>query len=142
MKKLTITIPITPTPWQRPKTRVVKGWVQHYEPAKTKNYEKAIADYYKQSSRGFKFDKDQAVIVNMVFGMPIPKSAPKVKQVNMCKGNIRHTKRPDVDNLVKAVLDALNGVAWEDDSQIVRLSASKEYSSEPYVYLYIHESVD
>lgn len=142
LKKLTITVPIAPVPKGRPRFRAFEGKVHTFTPSKTAAYEKKIADYYKQSSKNFKFEKDQAVFVNIVFGMPIPKSAPKVKQVNMCKGNIKHTKKPDVDNLVKAVLDALNGVAWEDDSQIVRLSASKEYSAEPYVYLYIHESVE
>lgn len=142
MKKINITIPITPVAWQRPKTSIVNGWVHHYSPAKTRQYEEAIAEYYKQSTRRFKFDKEQAVCVNLVFGMPIPKSIPKSRKEAMKEGVIRHIKRPDVDNLAKSVLDALNGVAWEDDSQIVRLSTSKEYSTEPYVYIYIHESVD
>lgn len=142
LKKITITFPMLPIPKGRPRARKCSNHIQIFTPQKTKEFEKAIAEYYKQSTKGFQFDKDQPIIVNLVFGMPIPKSAPKVKQVNMCKGNIKHTKKPDIDNLVKSVLDGLNGVAWEDDSQIVRLSASKEYSSEPYIYLYIHESVD
>jgi Holliday junction resolvase RusA-like endonuclease len=60
----------------------------------------------------------------------------------MQNGAIKHIKKPDTDNLLKAVLDGLNGIAWADDSQVIRVSASKEYSTEPYVYLYIHESVD
>lgn len=142
MKKLSITVPIAPVAKGRPRFRAFGGRVHTFTPAKTSAYEKQIADYYLQSSMGFKFDRDQALYVSIIFGMPVPKSTPKWKQVEMFKGAIRHTKKPDVDNLVKAVLDALNGVAWEDDSQIVRLSASKEYSSEPYVFLYIHESVD
>lgn len=38
-----------------------------------------------------------------------------------------HTKKPDVDNCVKAVLDAMNGIVWIDDAQIVSLLARKEY---------------
>ena len=142
LKKINITIPITPVAWQRPKTSIINGWVHHYSPAKTKNYEKAIADYYKQATRGFRFDKDEPICVNLVFGMPIPQSTPKSRREAMREGVIRHTKRPDVDNLAKSVLDALNGVAWEDDSQIVRLSVSKQYRETPDVYIYIHESVD
>lgn len=142
LKKITITFPMLPIPKGRPRARKCSNHIQMFTPQKTKRFEKAIAEYYEQSTKGFQFDKDQPIIVNLVFGMPIPSSAPKSRQQAMAQGILRHTKRPDIDNLVKSVLDGLNGVAWVDDSQIVRLSASKEYSSEPYVYLYIHESVD
>ncbi len=129
-------------PKGRPRARSFAGRIQIFTPQKTLDFERAIAEYYQQSTKAFMFEKDQPICVNVVFGMPIPKSIPKSRQDAMAQGIIRHTKRPDIDNLIKSVLDALNGVAWVDDSQIVRLSASKEYSSEPYVYLYIHESVD
>lgn len=45
------------------------------------------------------------------------------------------TVRPDLDKLVRAVLDALTGVAYEDDSQVIRLSASKRYGLEPGVLI-------
>lgn len=38
------------------------------------------------------------------------------------------TKRPDLDNLQKSVFDALNKVAWKDDSQIIRVHAEKNFS--------------
>ena len=44
-------------------------------------------------------------------------------------GKLLPTKKPDVDNVAKSVLDALNGVAWLDDSQVVRLEISKSYSA-------------
>lgn len=138
MKKLTIRIPIDPVAKGRPRFTRFGG---AYTPTKTKKYETAIAEYYTQASKGFTFE-DTPVCVNIVFGMPIPKSAPKSRREAMQVGVIRHTKKPDLDNLAKAVLDALNEIAWKDDSQIVRLSVMKEYSSEPYVYLYIHEDVD
>jgi len=42
---------------------------------------------------------------------------------------VPHTKKPDIDNLAKAVLDALNGVAWHDDSQIYQLHIIKYYGN-------------
>ena len=42
-----------------------------------------------------------------------------------------HTKKPDVDNCIKFVLDCLNGLAWKDDCQIVAVSGQKEYSGAP-----------
>ena len=71
--------------------------------------------------------------------MPIPKSTPKSRKAAMLEKIIQHTKKPDLDNLQKAVLDALNGTAWEDDSQIVRITAEKKYTDDPYVYLYMNE---
>ena len=58
---------------------------------------------------------------------PLPKSAPKSRDGEW------DTHRPDLDNVVKAVLDALNGVAYEDDAQVVRIAATKarRYRGEP-----------
>ena len=142
MKKITLRIPIEPVAWQRPKTRLVNGWVKHYSPIKTKTYEQRIGEYWKEATKGFKFDRDQALFVDMVFGLPIPKNTSKRKKEEMNNGTIKHIKKPDTDNLLKAVLDGLNDIAWVDDSQVIRISASKKYSTEPYVYVYIHESVD
>lgn len=139
VKKFNITIPITPVPKARPRfTR----YGHTYTPKKTADYEKAVAEYWRQATKGFQYDREQALIVNLVFGMPIPKSTSKAKTELMANGTIRPTKKPDVDNLAKAVMDALNGVAWVDDSQVVRVSIFKEYAKEPYVYIYIHDDVE
>lgn len=139
MKSLTVWFPIEPAPKGRPRfTKFGKT----YTPKKTQDYEKKIADYFRSHPQRFKFEKDIPVAVNLVFGMPIPKNTPKSRKDAMIEGIIKHTKRPDVDNMTKAVLDALNGLAWTDDSQIVRLTVTKEYTREPYVYLYMYEYTD
>lgn len=139
MKKFNITIPIAPVPKARPRfTR----YGHTYTPDKTKNYEKAIAEYWQQATNGFQYDKEQPLVVNLVFGMPIPKSTSKSKTELMANGTIRPTKKPDVDNLAKAVMDGLNGVAWADDSQVVKVSIYKEYAKEPYVYIYVHDDAE
>ena len=48
-------------------------------------------------------------------------------------GEIKPTKKPDIDNVIKAILDGLNEVAYKDDAQVVNVSASKYYSDEPRV---------
>jgi Holliday junction resolvase RusA-like endonuclease len=48
-----------------------------------------------------------------------------------------HTSRPDLDNLIKTVLDALNGIAYTDDKQIVRLGATKAYGTDPKILISI-----
>jgi Holliday junction resolvase RusA-like endonuclease len=50
---------------------------------------------------------------------------------------IRPTKKPDADNILKAVLDALNGLAYNDDSQIVSARIEKLYSDNPRVEIVI-----
>lgn len=54
-----------------------------------------------------------------------PASASKKRKLDMCAGRIRHTIKPDVDNVLKAVEDALNGLAYADDAQIVETHAIK-----------------
>ena len=52
--------------------------------------------------------------------------APRKKDI----GEPKHT-RPDLDNLCKQIMDAANGVLWEDDSQVFSLFASKRWGEEP-----------
>ncbi len=59
--------------------------------------------------------------------MPIPASMPKKK----LKADVQHTKKPDLDNLIKFVKDCANGVLWHDDSQVNNIQASKLYSVSP-----------
>lgn len=77
-----------------------------------------------------------ALELNLTFCMPIPKSISKKKREQL------HyvTKKPDVDNLAKAVMDAINQVGiWEDDSQVSRLVVGKIYSDEPRCIISIRE---
>ena len=138
MKHYSLTIPITPESKQRPGfTKFGKA----YTPKKTRDYEKKISDYFSSHLNVGTFNKDVPIVVNLIFGMPIPKSTSKKRVKVMLEGAIKPTKKPDIDNMQKAVLDALNGLAWEDDSQIVKVTAEKEYAVNPYVHLYVHEAI-
>lgn len=59
---------------------------------------------------------------------PIPESYSKSKKRRIEDGEIKHTKRPDVDNCAKAILDALNEVAYKDDAKIVESRITKHYA--------------
>ncbi|WP_153905122.1 RusA family crossover junction endodeoxyribonuclease, partial [Acinetobacter baumannii] len=63
----------------------------------------------------------------------IPKSFSKKKTVQAEAREIRPTSKPDVDNYVKGIKDALNKVIWKDDSQIVSIVAEKFYSQKPRI---------
>lgn len=59
--------------------------------------------------------------------------------MQMMAGTIKPTKRPDLDNYMKQVMDALNGVVYLDDSQIVEVEASKIYAAEPRIRVIIFD---
>jgi len=71
------------------------------------------------------------------FFMPIPASASNKQRLLMEGCAIPHTKKPDLDNLIKFVKDCANGIIWQDDSQVVSLVASKAYHPQPATELFI-----
>ena len=73
------------------------------------------------------------------FFMPIPKSTSKKKKAQMMRGEIKHVKKPDVDNMLKFVCDCLNGIVWKDDSQVYIKHAAKIYSDNPMTKITVYE---
>lgn len=136
MKKTELFFPYEPKPKGRPKfTRIGHA----YTPKATRDYEKQIRDFYKENASDY---YDSPIKVSLVFYMPIPKSISKKKMELMKSGVIRHTKKPDSDNLAKAVLDGINGVAFEDDKLITELRIKKRYGSVVGTAMVITEDVD
>jgi crossover junction endodeoxyribonuclease RusA len=79
---------------------------------------------------------DGAVWVSLLFVMPRPAATPK-------RSTPQAVKRPDLDKLTRAVFDALSGVVWRDDSQVVQLVASKRLASleeQPGVNIRVRQS--
>lgn len=100
-----------------------------YTPKKTKEYEEHIKQEWRKN--GYKEPLKGAVAVSIRFCRGIQKSGSKAVRMKKILGQIKPTVKPDLDNYIKAVLDGLNGLAWVDDSQIVEITASKEYSEKP-----------
>ena len=71
---------------------------------------------------------------------PIPKSTSLVKKEAMLSGEILPAKYPDIDNIMKAICDSLNGLAYEDDRQVVSCSVMKKYGPTPQVTVTIQEA--
>lgn len=101
-----------------------------YTPQTTRDYERLVAQEYKAQVKAY-FSKGCPISVDITAYMPIPKSASKAKRAEMQSGQIKPIGKPDIDNICKAVLDALNGVAYADDTQVVKIRAEKLYSTEP-----------
>jgi Holliday junction resolvase RusA-like endonuclease len=110
---------------------------QVYTTDGTSNYETLVGFSYRNSARGYKFTSPVRVTVR-AFHKP-PKSKSKRVVEDMLNGRILPTKKPDADNVAKIVLDGLNKVAWEDDTQVVEMMVIKRYGEEPMVAVTIEE---
>lgn len=107
-------------------------------PPKTRAYEDFIKwEYTRQCNYFFKDKTMLKMEINAFFKVPSSKS--KKQKEKMLNNEIRPTKKPDMDNIVKAVADALNKVAYIDDSQIVECIVKKYYSKEPRIEIFIEE---
>ena len=71
------------------------------------------------------------ITLKTTFVMPIVKSTSKKARIQIKEGILKHTKKPDLDNLVKFCKDCLNGTVWRDDSQVWFLIADKQYGEVP-----------
>lgn len=69
----------------------------------------------------------------------IPKSKSKKAKELMSNQVTRPTKKPDADNIAKAILDSLNGIAYKDDSQVVELIVIKYYAENGFVKVTLEE---
>lgn len=106
---------------QRP--RVTKNCT--YTPRKTVEYERLIREsWYYQSRESIEGGKPIRLSMTAWFG--IPNSYPKKLKAKL--PNTPHMKKPDVDNIIKAVLDACNGSVFDDDKQVVCIQATKLYT--------------
>lgn len=111
-----------------------------YTPARTRDYEELIAARALEAMKGRQLiPRDVPLRVTIVAVFSVPVSWPKKKRLAALQGVLRHTRKPDYDNVGKAVCDALNGIVFEDDCQIVSGEVEKVYGPEPMVRIFIEE---
>ena len=106
-----------------------------YTPESTRIYEEEIKLRYKEKFKNEMLDGNIAV---EVFINKKPASYLGIKKYNKLLGKYCNIK-PDTDNVVKAVLDALNGVAYADNKNVVEIYAVKKYSTESSVVIRLYE---
>ena len=126
------TIPGPPRGKGRPRAFKRGNHIAMYTDNKTAAYENLVALACKESMKGGPM-LDGPVTVMVFAHFPVAKSASKTAQKAMLEGRIFPTKKPDLDNVGKAVLDGLNGVAFVDDAQVCHLTMNKIYSDAPKV---------
>jgi Holliday junction resolvase RusA-like endonuclease len=132
---IAITVPGAPVPKGRPRLSTIGGHARAFTPAKTRRYEDLIRLEAGRVMEG----RDQLqgpTVVRIRAFMPTPQAIAKHKAKGPAaeSGQLRPITKPDADNFAK-VIDALNGIVWPDDNQVVELTVSKFYSSRPRLEL-------
>jgi len=111
-----------------------------YEKEDITNYKKKVSYAAKQVIKK-PIEKGIPLKIEVSFYMKTPKVISNVKKnaSNIDNELIRVTKKPDIDNLLKAILDGLNGIAFDDDNQITDVILKKRYSFDPRTEILITE---
>ena len=104
----------------------------------------AYEDYIKwlwTSKHDTMIHADTPIKISVIAYFGIPKSYSKKKKEACYTHKLKPTKKPDTDNILKIVCDALNGIAYYDDKQIVEATVKKLYSVDEKEYLTIEVEV-
>ena len=109
-----------------------------YTPTNSKDYELLVKQYFKIKYPRF-VPLENRLAVKIIATFKVPKTTTKKDREQIEKGLISPTKKPDIDNIVKIILDALNQMAFKDDTQITKLEVEKVYGEEEKVYVAIEE---
>ena len=129
-------IPGKPKGKTRP--RFSKGGKNTYTDKGTREYEEKVAEAFREA--GGTMANYAAIKIRAYY--LIPQKTRKDILAGMISGKIRPAKKPDLDNVLKIIMDALTGVAFEDDNQIVQAYIEKMYGEEPRVEVTLYEPAE
>ncbi|MGH8381762.1 RusA family crossover junction endodeoxyribonuclease [Pseudomonas sp.] len=129
-------VPGEPVGKGRPRIGKVGNHARMFTPAKTASYEGLIALAGTNAMAGRTL-LEGAVMVELRIVMAVPQSKSKKWKSQALAGEIFPTKKPDMDNVIKAIYDGLNGVVWKDDVQVVDAFVRKRYGETPGVHVKI-----
>ncbi len=120
----------------RPRMNTITGIT--YTPNSTKDYENLIRQYFK-----IKYPKmvplENRIHIKIDAYFKVPKNTSKKNAELMLKNEISPAKKPDIDNVTKVVLDALNKMAFKDDNQITKIEVQKLYGEEEKIVIGFEE---
>ena len=126
MPSQVIVVPGKPIAKGRPRFTKIGNFVKVYSPQAKE--EKAVTKEIRSQWRLKPLDCP--VVVSMAFLMPITQASKKAV-ASMLSGATKHTKKSDIDNLIKLYLDCMTGVVYKDDSQVYEVEANKAFGQVP-----------
>jgi len=135
---VTFTVPGVPVGKGRPKFSRHGDQVRVRTPEKTANYENLVKLAAAAAMAG-SHPLERPVALSLTLNMPIPASWSNKRRDLAARGLIGATVKPDLDNVCKAVTDAMNGIVYLDDKQIVSAVIVKQYATVPHVEVRVSE---
>lgn len=132
MKQIVFTVPGQPIAKGRAKFARRGNFVTTYTPKETVQYENLVR-LAAQEAMGTAEPFDQPMSLTVAIYLPIPQSWSKKKQEKARAGLVGATKKPDADNVLKALKDGMNGVVYVDDARITDVVLQKRYAAAPRV---------
>ncbi|AZD50526.1 RusA family crossover junction endodeoxyribonuclease [Pseudomonas chlororaphis] len=118
----------------RPRVSTIGGHARMFTPKKTANYETLIAMAAQQAMQDRELITGP-VLLEMKILVSVAASWSKKKAAAALAGQVMPTKKPDADNVLKAICDGINGIVFKDDVQVVNVSMSKRFAETPGVYV-------
>ena len=129
MKPILFTVPIVPKAQKRARACSRGRFASVYKDASQRDYEETI--YAHLSDYQPEMPIDEPICVTIIAYLPIPKSMSKKKTKQAQEGDLPHMKTPDVDNLLKNILDCMTKMEfWIDDKIIQEATVQKRYTDE------------
>jgi len=132
-------VPGAPRGKGRPRFRRAGNFVRTYTDAKTLTYEDAIKFCALQATDQKPTEAALKVFLNVCVGVPMSYS--KKRKEACFSGLQKPIGKPDIDNIAKIFLDAMNKVVYKDDTQVIELTIRKEYGDQPGVIVTIMEAI-
>ena len=125
----------------RPKFARRGNFVSTYTPTKTRDYETVIKEAAKKAM-GSNELLETPVTVAIYITVPVPQSYSKKRTEACLSGSERPIKKPDIDNICKCFLDAMNDIVYKDDTQVLTLHVTKVYGTVGMVEVMVKEDLD
>ena len=138
IRTINFIVPGVPVAKGRARSFIRAGHVAHYTPENTARYENLVKLAAKRAMGSWDPMQGAVELVLRLY-MPIPASWSKKKRQDAFEGSLRPTSKPDCSNVLKAIEDAMNGVVFADDKQIVEMKITKVYSAQPQAVVQVTE---
>lgn len=139
MRMIRFTVPGEPVGKGRPRVVRNGGTTRTYTPERTASYENLVKiEFERAQAKGY--GAGVALMMQIIAYYAPAASDSKRRKAAKLNGDIRPTKKPDADNILKVIADALNGLAYDDDAQIVEARIVKRYAEAPRVEVEISEA--